>query len=121
MGCCGKHSGTLNKAGSIAKGYANNTLHKMFHVEGKLYKHARQRQRVCADCEHNTWLTKADYLKWLTVNGIDIAKHFDDLTQLPPLEKQEYEKGRSLFCRLCKCWIPAKAYSKDSKCPKDNW
>jgi len=43
------------------------------------------------------------------------------VTAFPMLEKHGYEKGRSLFCRLCKCWIPAKAYSKDEKCPKDKW
>ena len=121
MGCCGGQSGKLAKAGSIVKGYTSYGLHKIFHVEGELYKGAKKRQAICQSCEFQTWLKKAEYLKWLTANGIDIAKEFTDLTRLPMLDKHDFEPGRSLFCRLCKCWIPAKAYSKDEQCPKDKW
>jgi len=58
-------------------------------------------------------------LDWLKTNGIEVFRHLDDLTVLPPLEKQPFEKGRSLFCTLCKCWIPAKVYAEESKCPKN--
>lgn len=121
MGCCGKQSGKLAKIGSIAKGYTNYGLHRIFYIEGELSKEADKRQKICQQCEYNTWMTKSDYLKWLVSNGIDIAKEFNDLTKLPMLEKQEYEKGRSLFCRICKCWVAGKSYSKDEKCPKNKW
>lgn len=28
---------------------------------------------------------------------------------------------RSLWCSLCKCYVPAAARSKDKKCPKNLW
>jgi len=28
---------------------------------------------------------------------------------------------KTLWCKICKCFIPAKARVKDEKCPKDNW
>lgn len=121
MGCCGGHSGKVAKAGSIVSGHANRLFDQVFMVRGKRYRRAEQRQAICQSCEFQTWLKKAEYLKWLTANGIDIVKEFTDLTRLPMLDKHDFEPGRSLFCRLCKCWIPAKAYSKDEQCPKDKW
>ncbi len=29
--------------------------------------------------------------------------------------------GRSLWCKLCKCFIPAKARVPDEKCPLKKW
>jgi len=121
MGCCGKGKGVVSKVGSIISGYANKTASDIFFVRGELYEKAKDREAVCLGCEFNTWMKKADYLAWLKLNGIEILKNLDDLTVLPPLEKHDFEKGKSLFCRVCKCWIPAKAYAKDSKCPKDKW
>jgi len=34
---------------------------------------------------------------------------------------ENYWLGRSLWCRLCKCYIPAKARVEDEKCPLDKW
>lgn len=121
MACCGKQSGKVSAIKNIATGYANYTLHKMFHVSGELSQDAERRQTICKACEFCTWMKKVDYLKWLVANGVDIAKEIGDLTVLPMLDKNEYERGRSMFCRLCKCWIPGKAYSPESKCPKNKW
>ena len=120
MGCCGG-KGKIAAVGRIIKGNATRSIHEMFFVDGELYKDAHKRMEICQTCEHHTWMTKADYVKWLAGNGIKVVKHLDELTALPPLKKQPFEKGRSLFCRLCKCWIPGKAYSKDSECPENKW
>ena len=29
--------------------------------------------------------------------------------------------GRTLWCSICKCFIPAKARVKNEKCPKGRW
>lgn len=121
MGCCGGHSGKVRAVGKIVSGHANRLFDQVFMVRGKRYRRAEQRQAVCMACEFQTWLTKSEYLAWLAANGIEVLTHIDDLTRLPMLDKHGFARGRSLFCRLCKCWIPAKAYSKDSQCPQDKW
>jgi hypothetical protein len=35
--------------------------------------------------------------------------------------EQNYWIGRSLWCRLCKCYIPAKARVEDEQCPLGKW
>ena len=32
-----------------------------------------------------------------------------------------YWIGKSLWCRLCKCYMPAKAAKLENECPKDKW
>lgn len=32
-----------------------------------------------------------------------------------------YWVGRTLWCRICKCFVPAKARVKEEKCPKGFW
>ena len=44
-----------------------------------------------------------------------------DLTALPPLEKKECRKSAGLYCRLCKCFLPAKACIEDMHCPQGKW
>ena len=121
MGCCGKHSGKIQTVKNIVSGHVNRLFDQVFMVRGELYNSAQKRQAVCQTCEYQTWLKKAKYLDWLKANGIEVFKNLDDLTALPPLEKQPFEPGKSMFCQLCKCWIPAKAYAKDAKCPKNKW
>ena len=35
----------------------------------------------------------------------------------------DYRKwlGKTLWCKICKCYVPAKARVEDEKCPKDFW
>jgi hypothetical protein len=121
MGCCGKHRGKLDTLKTIASGYARKTLHDLFLVKGKVSEQADERMAICKTCEYQTWLKKADYLTWLALHGIEVLEHLDSLSTLPMLDKHDYEQGRSMFCRVCKCWIPAKTYSSDSQCPKQKW
>jgi hypothetical protein len=30
---------------------------------------------------------------------------------------EQVQPGAKLFCSLCKCWLPAKAYVKQENCP----
>ena len=32
-----------------------------------------------------------------------------------------YWIGKTLWCSICKCLVPAKARVEDEKCPKDKW
>lgn len=35
--------------------------------------------------------------------------------------KDNYWIKKTLWCSICKCFIPAKARVESEKCPKDNW
>jgi len=35
--------------------------------------------------------------------------------------EKNYWVGRTLWCSICKCFIPAKATIKEEKCPLDKW
>lgn len=120
MGCCGGN-GKIAKIGSIASGYANKALHDIFFVRGELSDKADVRMAICRACHEQTWMKKAAYKAWLLKNGIEVLKNLDNLTALPPLDKQDYAQGRSMFCRQCKCWLPAKVYSVAERCPVGKW
>jgi hypothetical protein len=121
MSCCGQKDGVIGTLKTIASGYARKTLHDPFMVRGKVSEQADQRMAICKSCEYQTWMKKADYLKWLASHGIEVLEHLDRLSELPLLEKVEYQQGRSLFCRDCKCWLPAKVYAPDAACPQGRW
>ena len=75
-------------------------------------------------CDEQTWLSKTEYAGWLKDNGVEVIANFTELEKLPKLPK--YERGsakgrRNLFCRLCKCFVPAKARVADEKCPLGKW
>ena len=67
-------------------------------------------------------MTMAEYVAWLKDNGFEAIKNFTNLEKLPPLPKYELDdKRRNLFCRLCKCYVPAKARVAYKRCPLDKW
>ena len=35
--------------------------------------------------------------------------------------EHNYWIGKTLWCSICKCYIPAKARVEEEKCPKDYW
>jgi len=120
MSCCGKK---LKKAASIATGYSLMAVNKLLHLPGDKYAFADRRLDTCRGCEHHTWLTVADYKDWLTANG-GLARFTTEIARLdqwPLLPQQDYAKGRKLFCRVCKCWLPAKAYVAGEQCPTGLW
>jgi hypothetical protein len=121
MGCCGQKDGVINTLKTIASGYAHKTLHDIFFVRGKVSDQAEQRMAICIACEFQTWMKKADYLKWLASHGIEVLEHLNRLSELPLLDKHDYAQGLSMFCRDCKCWLPAKTFVPDADCPRNKW
>lgn len=110
MGCCGQIKNIVN--GSVA--YTKDTLFKK-----KIRQRAGERIDICRKCEHVTWMKKTEYAAWLLKNGIKVLQNFTHLEKLPPLLKQN--TGKNPYCRLCKCWIPGKAYIDEENCPKGLW
>ncbi len=113
MGCCqGKRISTAIKA---AKGYTSLAL-------GKKCKATDRRTRICQQCDSGTWLTIAQYNKWLSGQGLGkVIDKFADLTVMPDLPDGQRGPGCHLFCKLCKCCIPAKTRVADEECPINKW
>ncbi len=114
MGCCEEIKHVVGKTKQIATGYVNL-------ARGKKYEFTDDRVRTCQKCEDSTWLTKIQYGKWLVENGIEVLRNVKDLTALPKLPKEENGKGKGLYCRDCKCFIPAKARVEENTCLLNTW
>ncbi|HRS71424.1 MAG: hypothetical protein OEV87_01235 [Phycisphaerae bacterium] len=119
MGCCGK----IKKVVSIATGNLAIVLDAINLLPAEKYLYHSVRLRACRGCEYHTYLTEEEYLEWIEKNG-GLAKfvaEIDTLDQWPPLPIEQNEQpGAKLFCSLCKCWLPAKAYVKKENCPVQN-
>lgn len=64
----------------------------------------------------------AEYTQWLKDNGIEVLKNLHQLEVLPKLPKYELDdKRRNLFCRICKCYVPAKARIEKEHCQLGKW
>ena len=118
MGCCGK----LSKGLSIAKGNMAVVLEKINLLPSDQFIYHSVRLRACRACEHHTYLTESEFLVWIENNGglVKFVTEIDTLDQWLPLPIQQEQPGAKLFCRLCKCWLPAKAYVKNENCPVQN-
>ena len=115
MGCCDKTKAVLQKSRNIAIGYTNL-------ARGVKYEFTDSRVRICQNCIWNTWMSAVEYSLWLTKHGIEVLANFGQLEKLPMPPKQGQSKTRRrLYCRICKCFIPAKARVKEIKCPKGFW
>lgn len=117
MTCCGK----IKTVSQIAQGNINLLAEKVFHLDSLRHEQGEARQRICLNCEYQTWLTRMEYLVWLSTNAMGVLKNIEDLSILPPLPKCENGQGKKLFCQLCRCWIPAKTRTHDAKCPIGKW
>ncbi len=116
MACCGK------KIKHIAQGYTSLAIEKTTGKEVFKYEFADDRIRECHKCDEQTWLSEAEYAAWLLKNSKKILRNFDDLSILPQLPKQEQSKSRNrLYCRICKCFIPAAARVPDKECSLGIW
>ncbi|HIJ67727.1 MAG TPA: hypothetical protein HPP51_05525 [Planctomycetes bacterium] len=116
MTCCGKAKSIIRQGGRIAQGFTNLAA-------GRKCPQTDARIRTCHKCDEQTWMSKKQYAGWLQSHGLVLVlKSLDDLTGLPKLPKQEQARGRrNLFCRICKCFIPAKARVQSEKCPLGKW
>lgn len=129
MTCCGGKikravntvSAGVEKAAAIVKGNALHTFDGLYLLPKEKYAFADTRLATCRVCDKSTWMTRQEYASWLWEHKIEVIRHIEDLSVLPELPKQEYRKGRLLFCRVCKCWLPAKTFVKDKKCPNGLW
>ena len=118
MSCCGKGKAVLE----IAKGNVGVVVEHYFKLPLFKCSDTNRRMRICRACQHGTWMTKRQYAAWLADHGVEVAKNIEDLTVLDPLPKQEYTKEqRRIFCRHCKCYLPAKARLEDQTCPLGKW
>ena len=110
MGCCGK------KLVQIAKA-------KAMSVAGIKYEQTDARVRTCQKCSDSTWMTWTEYWTWIDEHGgrLKYFKEINDLAAWEPLPDQENTRGRKLFCRICKCFMPDKARLKNETCPADRW
>ena len=115
MACCGGAKRMLTKGAAIASGYTNLALHhKATNTDARI--------RACWNCPESTWLTMGEYADWYRRNGIELIKNALDFEKTPPLLKMPQSPGRqNLFCRICKCYVPAKARVKEETCPLNKW
>ena len=124
MSCCGKRLvQTTGTMAHIIKGNVNHLMHQLRLLPTDKCQAADSRLRICRDCESCTWMTWAEFWNWVDEHG-GKRKFFtdiDDLTGWPWLPTQEYAGGRKLFCRVCKCWLPVKAFVKEEQCPQGHW
>lgn len=81
---------------------------------------ARRLER-CLGCGQLTWLTVGEYAGFLMAHAVDVVKEFGELEKLPSMSKFEKRDGTGMYCRMCKCYLPAKARVKDMKCPMGRW
>lgn len=118
MSCCG---GKIEKIGNIIKGFTGLFLEEQFDILALKFADADKRLEICLQCEKKTWLTRMVYMGFIKKHWLEIIKKFEDLTLLPELSKEEYGMNKFLFCRLCKCHLPAKVRIEIEKCPEKKW
>ncbi len=86
------------------------------------YEHKELRLKVCSSCAYATWMSKTEYSLWLAQHGIAVLKNADQLETLPPLPRFKLSECRqTLFCRLCKCNLEAKAGVPENECIYGLW
>lgn len=109
----------MKKVVSIAQGNLAVVLDAINLLPSEKYLYHSVRLRTCRACEHHTYLTEEEYLEWIDAHGglVKFVAEIDSLDQWPPLPIQQEQPGAKLFCSLCKCWLPAKAYVKQENCP----
>lgn len=118
MSCCGD---LVAKPAGILAGYVMAGTDKLYQLPRPKYDYADIRLATCRMCEDSTWLSFSDYFAFLRSHKIAFVKNLNDLSVLPKLDKKDHQKEKRLFCRICKCWLPAKSYIKDEKCPLNKW
>ena len=118
MTCCGKGK----KAARIVRAHTLVAVEKHTGIEILKYERTDERIGICRDCDDSTWMTRGEHRLWLLSHGVDVAKNFEDRSGLPLLPKYPLDKKRrTLYCRICKCPIPEKAWDKKNKCDKKKW
>lgn len=123
MGCCGKNiARNVGKVGAITEGNLRLFINTYFRLPDEQCPMAKARRVACRGCESHTFMGKWEFGLWVVKNGgaVKFLAEIHDLTGWPMLPKQEYKKGAKLFCRVCKCWLPAKSHVAQERCPVGN-
>lgn len=124
---CGKKAATAIKGvgvkvSHIAHGHLGHAIESITGKQVLMYPRRAERIAICRGCDDSTWMSKLEHTAWLASHGVKVITHFNDLTELPKLPKYPHDKKRkTIFCRLCKCPIPEKAWVEDTKCPLGKW
>jgi len=122
MACCGKKIKSITKKlGNIMYGHVNLLVERSFRYHELSYEFTDERLQICRGCSCHTWLTAGEYIAFVKKHFGEVIKNLDDLSTLPPLPKAENGRGKKLFCRICKCYIPAKAAVGNEHCPEKKW
>lgn len=121
--CCGTIIQIGKKTLAIAEGNIFLSVDSFLRLPDQRNPQARSRLAICRACEQHTYLTVTQYAMWMADNGgpVKFAAEIGNLNQWPLLPKQDYTKGGKLFCRICKCWIPAKSHREKETCPIGLW
>jgi hypothetical protein len=119
VGCCGK----IAKVARIAEGNFLHLMNKMQMLPEKTCAGSNARLDECRRCDNQTWLTWDEFWEWVDENGgkKKFFAEIDGLETWPLLPDNKYKPGLKLFCRICKCWLPAKSYVKEEMCPLAKW
>lgn len=127
MSCCGdiikKGIAIAGKVGQIVGGSVLETADDVFQLPTERHHMAEVRKSICRQYDCHTWMTESEFWAWVDANGgrkkfyIEIAV----LSGWPLLTKQDYQTGRFLMCRICKCWIGKKSQLKQADCSKGLW
>jgi hypothetical protein len=123
MSCCGKLIQSVETVARIAEGAMWELLDQHFRLPAEKCSLSGTRLAICRTCESGTYLNKNEYWTWVDANGgkQKFLSDIGDLTGWPPLPKRDFAGGGKLCCRICKCWIPKKAFVKSEQCPLGLW
>jgi hypothetical protein len=117
VSCCG----AIKTLKAMVQGNILLNVNRLFALPRPKYEYADTRLAACRMCQESTWLTATEYAAFLGLHKVETIKNISDLSVLPKLEKKDYQKKTKLFCRICKCWLPAKTYVKTEQCPLKKW
>lgn len=125
MTCCGeKILNMARKAGHVIEGNIKHTVDTaagMVNLTPPYHSFSQDRLEICRECEKHTWMTWTEYAGWVGRHLNEVVLQFDRLEEIPELPKQEKQPKRTLFCRVCKCLLPAKAAVENETCPLYLW
>ena len=136
MSCCGKKiidtlaesqpakkKRNTDKIKRIVAGNWNLVLRQLKEVPDEKSDQYHARLGLCRACQFHTWLTWHEFYRYINDKGglIKFMKEIASLESWPLLPKQAYAPKRKLFCRVCKCFLMAKAASEDEACPHNKW
>ena len=96
-------------------------VRQMVGDETEYVPYVAQRLERCLGCGQLTWMTVGEYAGFLMANAVDVVKEFGELEKLPNMTRFEKHDGAGMYCRRCKCYLPAKARVKDMECPMGRW